>query len=86
MTDSYTSCISKLYQIVEADLSINQKEIAILYAMGNTIDEIATRKSLKDRTVRNHLDIIRLKMGAVTLSDIRTVILLRILSTLCFKK
>ncbi|AJJ37944.1 LuxR C-terminal-related transcriptional regulator [Yersinia pestis] len=81
MTKVDAICICRLHQIFEEDqLSDHQKDIAILYAIGNTIAEIADKKGIKPITVRNHLDVVRRSLGDVTLSGLRTVVFLRVLS------
>lgn len=82
MTRSDAIRISRLHQIfTEDELSDHQKDIAMMYAIGNTIEEIADEKGIKPITVRNHLDVVRHTLGDVTLSGIRTVIFLRLLSS-----
>lgn len=81
MTVDDTSRIHDLHQIFDGKaLNIQQKDIAILYAIGCTIDEIAIKKQVKQSTVRGHLNTIKIALSAVSLSDIRTVVLLRILT------
>ncbi len=73
--------ISRLHQIfTEEQLSDHQKDIAMMYAIGSTIEEIADEKGIKPITVRNHLDVVRHTLGDVTLSGIRTVVFLRVMS------
>lgn len=81
MTKGDAIRISQLHQIFsDESLSDNQKDIAIMYAIGSTIEEIADEKGIKPITVRNHLDAVKCALGNVTLSGIRTVIFLRVLS------
>ncbi|EAB3660508.1 DNA-binding response regulator [Salmonella enterica] len=79
--------ISGLHQIFYDDerLSNQQKDIALMYAFGATIDEIADIKGIKSGTVRLHLDTAKATLGAVTLSSIKSAVFLRMTSLLLSK-
>lgn len=81
MTKDDANRISQLHQKLSNEkLSDNQKDIALMYAIGFTFDEIADEKGIKPITVRNHLDTARKSMGNLTLNGLRSVILLRVLA------
>lgn len=81
MTKDDANRISQLHQKLSNEkLSDNQKDIALMYAIGFTFDEIADEKGIKPITVRNHLDAVRNAMGNLTLNGLRSVILLRTLA------
>lgn len=79
MTVDDTTRIASLHQIFNERVSANQKDIALMYAFGFTIYEIADEKGIRPITVRNHLDIVRCALGNLTLNGLRSVILLRVL-------
>lgn len=79
MTASDATRIASLHQIFDEPISSNQKDIALMYAIGITIDDIADIKGIKSITVRNHLDVVRNKLGGITLGSLRSIIFLRLL-------
>lgn len=54
---------------LDEPISSNQKDIALMYAIGITIDDIADIKGIKPITVRNHLDVVRNKLGVKILPN-----------------
>ncbi|HAS8353493.1 TPA: DNA-binding response regulator [Vibrio vulnificus] len=81
MTANDATRLATLHQNFSNEkLSNNQKDIALMYALGFTFDEIADEKGIKPITVRNHLDTARKSMGNLTLNGLRSVILLRVLA------
>lgn len=76
MTKHNAICIPALHQIFNADehLSTQQKDIILMYAFGNTIEEISDIKGISSSTVRKHLDNIRIELGGITLSGVKAMI------------
>lgn len=79
MTEHDAICISALHQIFgeKEHLSSQQKDIILMYAFGNTIEEIADLKGIKPCTVRKHLDNVRFELGGATLSGVRALVYFR---------
>ena len=79
--------ISRLHQIfTEEQLSDHQRDIAVMYFVGSTIDEIADEKGIKPDSVRKHLNVVRRTLGSTSLPGIRTIALLRALTILLSDK
>ncbi|HAK8251432.1 TPA: DNA-binding response regulator [Salmonella enterica] len=82
MTASDATRIASLHQIFDEPLTKQQKDIALMYAIGLTIDAIGDAKGIKSCTVRKHLDEVRNMFGGITLSTLRSIIFLRVLFNL----
>lgn len=81
MTTSDAIRISRLHQIFEGEkLSDHQKDIAVMYVIGNTIEEIADEKGLTYKAVAYHLELVKRAVGSASLSGIRTIAFLRVLA------
>lgn len=82
MTASDATRIASLHQIFDEPLTKQQKDIAIMYSIGLTIDAIADSKGIEPFTVRKHLDNARNVFGGITLCTLRSIIFLRLLLNL----
>lgn len=82
MTVSDATRIASLHQIFDEPISNQQKDIALMYAIGLTIDAIGDVKGISPVTVRSHLDKTRKAFGGITLSSLRSIIFLRVLFNL----
>lgn len=83
MTREDATRITYLHQIFDGEkLTTNQKDIAWMFALGFTVEQIACEKGIKPPTIRRHLESIKDALGGAGLSHIRTIILLRLLSDL----
>lgn len=76
MTKHNAIFISPLHQIFCGDenLSCQQKDIILMYSLGISIDEISENQGIKPSTVKKHLDNVRIELGAMRLSDVKTMI------------
>lgn len=68
-----------LHEIFCEPLSSQEKDIAIMYSVGMSVDYISDEKRIKPDTVRKHLTNIKEKMGGMTLGTLRAIVTLRIL-------
>lgn len=82
MTASDATRIASLHQIFDEPLTKQEKDIALMYAIGLTIDAIGDAKGIKPITVRTHLNKVRNVLGGITLSTLRSIIFLRVIFNL----
>lgn len=72
-----------LYQLLpESELNDNQREIALLFALGTPLEEIAEQKKIKPITVRKHIDAVKDALGGISLSNVRIIIFMRIITSI----
>ncbi|ELP7418940.1 TPA: DNA-binding response regulator [Escherichia coli] len=75
--------ISQLHQIFpEVQLTERQKDIAVMYVIGCTVEEIASEKGITTDGVMYHLNLVKRAVGSATLAGVRTTAFLRMMAIL----
>lgn len=81
MTEHDAIRISQLHQIFpEVQLTERQKDIAVMYVIGCTVEEIASEKGITVDGVMYHLNLVKRAVGSATLAGVRTIAFLRIMA------
>ncbi|AEJ60276.1 DNA-binding response regulator [Salmonella enterica subsp. enterica serovar Java] len=81
MTEHDAIRISQLHQIFpEVQLTERQKDIAVMYVIGCTVEEIASEKGITTDGVMYHLNLVKRAVGSATLAGVRTIAFLRMMA------
>jgi DNA-binding CsgD family transcriptional regulator len=73
--------LSKLHQFLP-EMTHSQSDCVLFYSLGATVDEIAHTRRVSVKTVRQQLDGARERFGGISLSSLRAIVLLRVISSL----
>lgn len=76
--------LSKLHQFLP-EMTHSQSDCVLFYSLGATVDEIAYTRGVSIGTVKKQLDDARERLGGISLTSIRTIVLLRVVSSLINK-
>lgn len=76
--------LSKLHQFLP-EMTHSQSDCVLFYSLGATIDEIAYVRGVNVGTVKKQLDDARERLGGISLTCVRTIVLLRVVSSLVNK-
>lgn len=72
--------IYPFYQLFpEKELSQQHKDCLILYSLGFDVAEIANQKNIHPQTVRKQLDTVKKHFNLLSITAIRTIVLLRMM-------
>lgn len=79
MTKNDATRLTMLHQIFDEPLSNQQKDIAIMSALGIATECIADMNGITASGVRKHIEKIRLELNAPNVTTLRSIIMLRVI-------